>query len=92
MQAFRKAAEVAAAEAAQQRVVIPSANAAEVARVLAARSHLECLQLPQSPSKEALKRKYRTMAVSLHPDKCKVSMTYSTIRWAAHGHVMAYSI
>lgn len=71
-EAFRKAAEVAAAEAAQQRVVIPSANAAEVARVLAARSHLECLQLPQSPSKEALKRKYRTMAVSLHPDKCKV--------------------
>lgn len=71
MQAFRVADEAAAAAAASQQKSV-AADAAEVARVLAARSHLDCLQLPLNSTRDALKRKYKAMAVALHPDKCKV--------------------
>lgn len=74
LQAFRLARDAAATDAAQLKgTSMPVADSAEVARVLSARSHLECLQLPPNPSRDVLKRKYRTMAVALHPDKCKVS-------------------
>ena len=42
--------------------------------MLAAKSDLECLQLHPGASRAELKAKYRTMAVALHPDKCKVGV------------------
>ncbi|KAK9809297.1 hypothetical protein WJX73_002604 [Symbiochloris irregularis] len=70
-EAFRVAEEAAAAAAASTQKSI-AADASEVARVLAAKSHWDCLQLPLNSTRDALKRKYRAMAVALHPDKCKV--------------------
>lgn len=65
-------ADEAAAAAAASMPKSIAADSTEVTRVLSAKSHLDCLQLPANSTRDALKRKYRSMAVALHPDKCKV--------------------
>ena len=50
-----------------------AASNAEVDRVLAAKSDLEVMQVKPGSSTTAIKKRYRTMTLALHPDKCKVS-------------------
>ncbi|KAK9843550.1 hypothetical protein WJX81_008423 [Elliptochloris bilobata] len=72
-QAFREAEALAAAELREERgAVSAGADAREVARVLAAPGDYEVLRLAPGASAAALRRRYREMAVALHPDKCKV--------------------
>ena len=49
-----------------------AASQAEVLRVLGAKSDLEVMQLRPGTEAAAVKKKYRTMTLALHPDKCKV--------------------
>ncbi len=73
-QAFKLAKETAAADIAKSnRVTVSAADAAEVARVLAARDDYAVLRVQPGASSAAVRRRYREMAVSLHPDKCRVS-------------------
>ena len=76
LQEFRRARVAASMAAAQQRQQhhreAELDDAAEVARVLAAKSHLECLQLRAGASHSDVKGKYHELARLLHPDKCKV--------------------
>ena len=51
----------------------PSGDDREVARVLKARDDYEVLRLSPGCPLPALKKRYREMAVLLHPDKCLVS-------------------
>jgi hypothetical protein len=77
--AFANAAK-AQAEAKQQAAAAAAAAAAaigsdtdteEVKRVLACKTHYDVLQLKPGCGSAALKKRYREMAVRLHPDKCK---------------------
>lgn len=73
MQAFKLAKETAAADMAKSsRATVSAADAAEVARVLAARDDYAVLRVQPGASSAALRKRYREMAVSLHPDKCRV--------------------
>ena len=74
LQAFRAAREATAAEIAAANGVKSSAAATEreVARVLCARDDYEVLRLAPGAAMSALKKRYREMAVALHPDKCRV--------------------
>jgi DnaJ family protein B protein 12 len=67
VQAEKKQAAAAAAAAAPSG---GAADAAEVARVLGSRSHYDVLQLSPGCGSAALKKRYREMAMRLHPDKC----------------------
>lgn len=75
--AFANAAK-AQAEAKQKQAAAAAAGAndaetlEEVQRVLASKSNYEVLQLKPGCSSAALKKRYRELAVRLHPDKCKV--------------------
>lgn len=51
---------------------VTAASQAEVSRVLGAKSDLEVMQLRPGTEAAAVKKKYRTMTLALHPDKCKV--------------------
>jgi len=66
--AFREAAEAAVTEA--PKAAAPPAGAAEVARVLTARSDYACLRLPEGSGRDTIRQRYREMAKALHPDKC----------------------
>ena len=68
------AASVAAAQQRQQQHHKEAEldDAAEVVRVLASKSHLECLRLRAGASRADVKGKYHELARLLHPDKCKV--------------------
>jgi len=68
-QAFRATRELQASPAAPK---VTAASEAEVARVLAAKSDLEVMQLSPGTEAAAVKKKYRTLTLALHPDKCKV--------------------
>lgn len=67
--AKQQASAAAAAAAAAGGVDV---DAQEVKRVLASKSHYEVLRLQPGCGSAALKKRYREMAVRLHPDKCKV--------------------
>ncbi len=74
MQAFKLAKQTAAADMAKAgRAPVSAADAAEVARVLAARDDYEVLSIQPGASSAAVRKRYREMAVALHPDKCQVS-------------------
>ena len=68
--AKQQAAAAAAAAAAASGVDL---DAEEVKRVLASKSHYEVLRLQPGCGSAALKKRYREMAVKLHPDKCKAA-------------------
>ena len=69
------AAELTHGHSAEDKTAVAQpADAAEVERVLAAPSALECLQLEPGFTRIALKQKYREMVIAVHPDKCKVIM------------------
>ncbi|KAK9823968.1 hypothetical protein WJX72_006705 [[Myrmecia] bisecta] len=70
LEALTKAKQQALEEAATRK--IPFADDAEVQRVLRSKSDYELLQLPQGADKATVRKKYKEMAVALHPDKCKV--------------------
>ena len=67
-QAFRATREERATGAPK----VTAASQAEVLRVLGAKSDLEVMQLRPGTEAAAVKKKYRTMTLALHPDKCKV--------------------
>ncbi|PSC67835.1 hypothetical protein C2E20_8489 [Micractinium conductrix] len=69
--ALAAAQKEAAAAAAAAGPAAAAADAAEVARVLAARDDYGVLQLAPGAPAAAIRRRYREMAVALHPDKCR---------------------
>ncbi|KAK9916637.1 hypothetical protein WJX75_005192 [Coccomyxa subellipsoidea] len=72
-EAFKQAKQTAAADMAKPgRAPVSAADTAEVARVLAARDDYEVLGVQPGASSAAARRRYREMAVALHPDKCRV--------------------
>lgn len=74
VQAFKLAKETVAADIAKSsRATVSAADTAEVARVLAARDDYAVLCVQPGASSAAVRKRYREMAVSLHPDKCRVS-------------------
>ncbi|KAA6418355.1 MAG: dnaJ protein subfamily C member 27-like [Trebouxia sp. A1-2] len=80
-EAFKRAKAVADAELAQRKGPLKMASSDEIRRVLNAKTDLDCLQACQQfcfvmvvkAGVDALtiKRKYKELAVALHPDKCK---------------------
>jgi DnaJ domain len=50
------------------------ADEVEVARVLAASTDYAVLQVQPGTAATDIKRRFREMAISLHPDKCKVRL------------------
>lgn len=71
MQAFSEAKASADAEIANSKTPIKFADEEEVKRVLSARNDYDVLQLQPGADAATVRRRYREMAVSLHPDKCK---------------------
>jgi DnaJ-class molecular chaperone len=69
--AKQQAAAAAATAAAAAAASGTDVDAEEVKRVLACKSHYEVLQLQPGCGSAVLKKRYREMAVRLHPDKCK---------------------
>lgn len=63
--------QAAAAAAAAAAAIGSDADTEEVKRVLASKTHYDVLQLKPGCGSAALKKRYREMAVRLHPDKCK---------------------
>jgi hypothetical protein len=51
---------------------VTAASEAEVKRVLGAKSDHEVMQLMPGTEVAVVKKKYRSMTLALHPDKCKV--------------------
>jgi flagellar biosynthesis GTPase FlhF len=69
--AFAAAKEAADADIAASKSVISFADEVEVDRVLAAGTDYGVLLLAPGASAAAIRKRYRAMAVRLHPDKCK---------------------
>jgi hypothetical protein len=84
--AFSAAKDAAAADIAASKAPVTFANQAEVDRVLAAGSDYGVLRLAPGADAASVRRRYREMAVQLHPDKCKVSRSGD----AFHRLVKAY--
>lgn len=59
----------------QAKPAVVVADEAEVERVLAASTDYAVLQVPAGTSGAELRRRFREMAISLHPDKCKVGVS-----------------
>lgn len=70
-EAFKRAKEVADAELAQRKGPLKMASSDEIRRVLEAKTDLDCLQVKAGVDALTIKRKYKELAVALHPDKCK---------------------
>jgi DnaJ domain len=70
--AFAAAKQAAAADIASSKVSISFADQKEVDRVLAAGSDYGVLKLAPGADSASVKRRYREMAIQLHPDKCRV--------------------
>ncbi|KAG7669053.1 hypothetical protein Ndes2526B_g00768 [Nannochloris sp. 'desiccata'] len=70
--AFAAAKLAAAADIASSKVSISFADRKEVDRVLAAGSDYGVLKLTPGADSASVKKRYREMAIQLHPDKCKV--------------------
>lgn len=71
-EAFEAAKAAAAQEIAAGRAAAVSANECEVQRVLRAKSDYDVLQLEPGADAAAVRRRFREMAVTLHPDKCRL--------------------
>jgi hypothetical protein len=56
-----------------ERVALSAADSQEVERVLSARTDYAVLQLQPGAQAIQIKKRYRAMAIALHPDKCKVT-------------------
>jgi hypothetical protein len=70
--AFAAAKHAAAADIASSKVSLSFADQKEVDRVLAAGSDYGVLKLAPGADATSVKKRYREMAIQLHPDKCKV--------------------
>ena len=70
--AFAAAKEAATADIAASRAPVSFADRTEVQRVLAAGSDYGVLKLAPGADGASVRRRYREMAVQLHPDKCKI--------------------
>jgi len=84
--AFASAKEAADADIAASKTAVTFANIDEVQRVLESPSDYAVLRLAPGADGVALRRRYREMAVQLHPDKCKVEGASD----AFHRVVLAY--
>ena len=69
--AFAAAKEAAAADITSSKTPITFADTKEVERVLAAGTEYGVLRLAPGADASTVRRRYREMAVQLHPDKCK---------------------
>lgn len=69
--ALAAAKKEAASAAAAAGPLAATADAAEVERVLSSRDDYALLQLAPGAASAAIRRRYRELAVALHPDKCK---------------------
>jgi len=69
--AFAAAKQAAAADIASSKASISFADRKEVDRVLAAGSDYGVLKLAPGADSASVKKRYREMAIQLHPDKCK---------------------
>jgi len=76
MQAFRATGELHASPKVPK---VTAASEADVNRVLGAKSDHEVMQLMPGTEVAAVKKKYRSMTLALHPDKCKVRETSTSI-------------
>jgi DnaJ-domain-containing protein 1 len=85
-EAFDKAKEAAAAEIAASKTAISFADKTEVSRVLNATSDYAVLKLQPGADSAAIRKRYREMAVKLHPDKCPTAQAAE----AFHRLVRAY--
>ena len=66
---------------ASRKTKVALADEQEAHRVLTASSDFEVLRLRPGADRSTLKRRYREMAMALHPDKCKVlGCTPSTLQ------------
>ncbi|KAL3130262.1 hypothetical protein ABBQ38_008095 [Trebouxia sp. C0009 RCD-2024] len=72
-EAFKHAKQMADAEAAQRKTPVKLASADEIRRVLNAKTDYDCLQVNLQADALTIKRKYKELAVALHPDKCKAA-------------------
>ena len=84
--AFAAAKEAADADIAASRAPVSFADHVEVERVLAAGSDYGVLRLAPGADAASVRKRYRAMAVQLHPDKCKVARAGD----AFHRLVQAY--
>jgi DnaJ-domain-containing protein 1 len=85
-EAFDKAKEAAASEIAASKTAISFADKTEVSRVLNATSDYAVLKLQPGADSAAIRKRYREMAVKLHPDKCPTAQAAE----AFHRLVRAY--
>lgn len=84
--AFAAAKQAADAFIAESRTTVTFADKDEVKRVLGAGSDYAVLRLAPGADAASVRRRYREMAVQLHPDKCKVEGASD----AFHRVVLAY--
>lgn len=63
------------------------ADEAEVKRVLSSKNDYDVLQLKPGCDKAALKKRYKEMAVRLHPDKCKAADASAAFQRANKAYV-----
>ena len=70
--AFAAAKQAASADIASSKAPLSFADQKEVDRVLAAGSDYGVLKLAPGADGTSVKKRYREMAIQLHPDKCKV--------------------
>jgi curved DNA-binding protein CbpA len=69
--AFAAAKQAAAADIASSKASLSFADQKEVDRVLAAGSDYGVLKLAPGADSASIKKRYKEMAIQLHPDKCK---------------------
>lgn len=72
-EAFAKAKENAAIEIAASKTALRFADEAEVNRVLKAHSDYGVLKLHPGVDAAAMRKRYKELAITLHPDKCPSS-------------------
>lgn len=70
-EAFKRAKQAADVALAQRKSPVKLASADEIRRVLDAKTDHDCLQVKAGSDAPSIKRKYKELAVALHPDKCK---------------------
>jgi hypothetical protein len=95
----KQAEEAAAARAAAKQDAAGAAagaqaeaDAIEVQRVLSSKSDYDVLQLKPGCGAAALKKRYKEMAVRLHPDKCKDPQASSAFQRAHRAYQALQSV
>jgi len=77
--AFKSAREALAKDLTSKRIV-PFADEKEINRILKSKSDYDVLKLAPGSTAAELRRRYREMALSCHPDKCKHPQSQEAFR------------